>query len=103
MLRITAQNEPATVTLKLEGDVTGVWVRELFDTWEAALRDLGGRELRIDLTDVRRIDQAGEYLLALMRCTSATQLVGAGTVTADLIRTISRTWTADCENANKEA
>lgn len=102
MLRITTENEPATITLKLEGDLTGVWVSELFEAWRAAARNLSGRLLQIDLTGVGRVDKAGEYLLALMRCTSATRLAGSGIITADLIRAIARDWPV-VNHAPKEA
>jgi ABC-type transporter Mla MlaB component len=106
MLRITTQTESATVTLQLEGELIGVWVKELFDAWRAAV-SLDRPHLRVDLTSVRRVDKAGEYLLALLRCTGA-QLAGSGLFAAELIRIIVRDWPLAAENAgahyiNKEA
>lgn len=92
MLRITVQTEPAKVTLQLEGELTGVWVCELFDAWRTVLRTLDRRFLRIDLTGVSRVDKAGEYLLALIRCNGGAQLSGSGLIVGDLIRTITRDW-----------
>lgn len=103
MLRITTESEPKTLTLKLEGELTGIWVSELFDAWRAALQSLGLRMLSIDLSAVDRVDKAGEYLLALMRCTAGTQLTGSGIITAALIDCISRDWPVANSTATKEA
>src|SRR5262247_2835862 len=67
MLRITVQDEPEQVTLKLEGNLGGIWVTELEDSWRAVNSTLAGRPLLLDLTAVDRVDSAGNYLLALLR------------------------------------
>ena len=103
MLRITTESEAGKLTLQLEGELTGIWVSELFDAWRAALPTLGLRTLCIDLSAVGRVDKAGEYLLALMRCTGGTRLVGSGILTGDLIDCISRDWPVATSNTNKEA
>ena len=97
MLRITTETEPQKVTLKLEGELTGIWVSELFDAWRAALATLGLRALSIDLSAVGRVDKAGEYLLALVRCTGGTELMGSGIVTRELISSIARDWPGQSE------
>ena len=102
MLRITSRQETEKITLKLEGELTGVWVSELLDAWRGALLTPGYRSLFIDLTAVSRFDKAGEYLLALMR-SNGTELIGSGVVTADLIRCITRDWPVASSNAVKEA
>lgn len=101
MLRIITQIEPATVTLYLEGDLTGVWVKELFDAWHAAVSGSNGRLLCLDLTSVCRVDRAGEYLLALLRCTGV-RLAGSGFFVGELIRTIARDWPAAGELAGAQ-
>ncbi len=103
MLRITTEAETQKVTLKLEGELTGIWVSELFDAWRAALPTRGFRALSIDLSAVGRVDKAGEYLLALVRCVGSTQLVGSGIITCDLIGSIARDWPVASQNAVKEA
>lgn len=87
MLRITTLTEPAKATLQVEGELTGIWVSELFDAWRA----LNGQPLSIDLSGICRVDKAGEYLLALMR-TNGAELVGTGLVADDLIQGIVRDW-----------
>lgn len=103
MLRITSDTEANKTTLKLEGELTGIWVSELFEAWRGALATIGLRALCIDLSAVSRVDKAGEYLLALMRCTSGTQLVGSGILMAGLIDCISRDWPTAHSTAHKEA
>lgn len=103
MLRITTESEPLKITLKLEGDLTGVFVTELFDAWREAIPALGQRALCIDLSAVYRVDKAGEYLLALVRSTASTQLLGSGIFSRDLIRNIARDWPCANETALQEA
>lgn len=103
MLRIDTRAEPEKVTLKLEGDLTGIWVSELFDAWRSALSNPSPCPLCVDLSAVGRVDKAGEYLLALMQCTCGTELISSGIITRDLIRSIARDWPIVNSNAVKEA
>ena len=91
MLRITVQDEPDRVTLKLEGNLGGIWVTELEDSWRAANATLAGRSFRLDLTSVDRVDSAGNYLLALLR-RNGVQLIASGTAMSELVRSIARDW-----------
>ena len=55
MLRITVQEEPDRITLKLEGS-TGIWVTELEDSWRTVKSTFAsGRSFRLDLTAVDRV------------------------------------------------
>jgi ABC-type transporter Mla MlaB component len=80
MLRITVQDTPNEVTLKLEGSLAGAWVAELEEAWRASNSKLAGRVIRVDMTGVDRVDSAGKYLLALI-CDRGTVLVASGKVT----------------------
>jgi ABC-type transporter Mla MlaB component len=91
MLRITVQDEPEQVTLKLEGNLGGIWVAELEDSWRAVNSTLAGRSLFLDLTAVDRVDSAGNYLLALLRRSGA-QLIASGTAMSELVRSIAKDW-----------
>jgi ABC-type transporter Mla MlaB component len=93
MLKITSQNKPGSVTLKLEGCLTGVWVSELLDAWRAAQCSGARRTIRIDLTAVHQVDKAGEYLLALLHG-SGSALVGSGVMMNALIQNIAHDWPA---------
>ena len=90
MLRITVQDTPNEVTLKLEGSLAGAWVAELEEAWRDSNSKLAGRVIRVDLTDVDRVDPAGKYLLALLR-DQGTGLVASGKVTQ--IEEIIEGWT----------
>lgn len=89
MLRITVEPLEQEVRLKLEGDLTGTWVRELEESWRAARE--GGRGARLDLTGVTKVDDAGRYLLALIR-ESGAPIVSSGFAMKELLEAIARDW-----------
>ena len=64
MLRITINEEPKKVTLKLEGRVVGPWVAELDRTWHSLRAPLENKALCIDLCGVSYIDREGRKVLA---------------------------------------
>ncbi|HTV53759.1 MAG TPA: hypothetical protein VMI06_02470 [Terriglobia bacterium] len=66
MLRITTHQDNETVRLQVEGELVGVWVKELELAWRAACASLAGRRLLVDLIGTTQVDMAGQYLLALM-------------------------------------
>ena len=91
MLRITVQEVPAQVRLKLEGKLAGPWVAELEDAWRAAQPARAGRSVLLDLTAVGYVDDAGKYLLALLQCSGAS-VMASGTVMTELVRGLARDW-----------
>ena len=52
MFKISIADTPSQRTLLVEGTLIGAWVGELGTTWRNASRDLEGRKLVIDLTNV---------------------------------------------------
>lgn len=54
------------LTLQVEGRLSGAWVAELEQCWQAARVGDANRQFRVDLKGVTCIDQAGRYLLRLM-------------------------------------
>ena len=64
MLRITVQDSPQASTLKLEGKLTGPWVKELEQSWITVTATVPDHPVVIDLSDVTFIDCAGKCLLA---------------------------------------
>lgn len=63
MLRIsTAQSAPHSVTLYLEGQISGPWTAELRNACERELCD--GNTIELDLADVTLVDRASLALLA---------------------------------------
>lgn len=91
MLRITLLDEVKQVTLKLEGSLAGVLVKEMETAWRSARPALAGRQLVVDMKAVDRVDQAGVYLLALLHLQGA-RLVASGTSMTELVRTIEQEW-----------
>lgn len=89
MLRITVEPFEQEVRLKLEGDLTGTWVRDLEESWRAVRA--GGRGAGLDLTGVTRVDDAGRYLLALIR-ESGAPIVSSGFAMNELLESIGRDW-----------
>ena len=94
MLRITLQEEPDRIILMLEGNLDGIWVTELEDSWRAAESTFNGRSFCLDLTAVDRVDRAGNYLLALLR-RSGVELIASGVAMTERVRTIARDWPLD--------
>jgi hypothetical protein len=95
MLRITVEDATEHVRLKLEGNLCGPWVTELEECWRAATPTLAGRQLKLDLTAVSRIDCAGKYLLALLRGTGA-ELTASGAATREVVERIALDWPGYC-------
>lgn len=91
MLRITLLDEPEQVTLKLEGCLIGAWVKETETAWRSAQLASAGRPLVLDMRAVDRVDQAGFYLLALLRL-EGMRLVASGAAMTELVRSIEKDW-----------
>lgn len=91
MLKITVHPEPDRIRLKLEGDLAGMWVSEVEDSWRATHLIRDGRPLYLDLTGVQHIDRAGRYLLGLLHCSGA-HLIASGVLTSELVRTLKDDW-----------
>ena len=100
MLKISAEDEPHQVTLKLEGSLAGTWVVELEDFWRAMRPRLSGRPLCLHLTGVKHVDNAGKYLLALL-CYSGVHLAADGIVMTELVRTLAEEWPVDRKQASR--
>jgi ABC-type transporter Mla MlaB component len=91
MLRISAEAGLQRVTLRLEGRLTGIWVKELEDAWREAESTRNGRPLFLDCSAVDHVDQAGEYLLALAAWRGV-QLTASGIAMRELCRKIAAGW-----------
>ncbi len=87
MLRITVQPENERTTIRLEGRLTGPWVRELERVWleESAKPS----PITLDLSDLTAIDDAGRYLLTIMQRDGA-QFVAASPLMRSMIDEIQR-------------
>jgi anti-anti-sigma regulatory factor len=79
MLRITVHDNPGSLTFQLEGRLAGPWVRELEECWQSTLARHCKPVLRVDLTGVTFIDDAGKA------CMAALHRQGAEFVAADCL------------------
>ena len=89
MLRITIQESAQSSTFKLEGKITGPWVRELEQAWSAATAAVPSHALVVDLADVTFIDCAGKSLLARMHEGGA-KLVACSPMNRSIVDEIAR-------------
>jgi ABC-type transporter Mla MlaB component len=89
MLRITVHDNPQALTLQLEGRLAGPWLRELEDCWMSILNQQRKPILRVDLTEVTFIDDAGKACLAVMHHQGA-DLVAADCLTRDIVAEITQ-------------
>jgi ABC-type transporter Mla MlaB component len=93
MLKITIETEETGVALKLEGELTGTWVRDLETSWRLVAGASSARALpvRVDLADCSRVDEAGQYLLALLHL-NGTRLVARGVAMTELVASLTKEW-----------
>ena len=87
MLRITVHDNQQALTFQLEGRLTGPWLRELEVCWENALNQQRKPILRVDLTGVTFIDDAGKTCLAAMHRQGA-EFLTADCMTKDIVAEI---------------
>jgi anti-anti-sigma regulatory factor len=63
VLRITVEEKPETVVLKLEGRLAGPWAAELGSFWQEKAPNIEKKKLSIDLREVTFADAKGIRLL----------------------------------------
>ncbi len=87
MLRITVHDNPQALTFQLEGRLAGTWVKEVEQCWQSTLDYQRKPILRVDLTGVTFIDDAGKTCLAALYRQGA-ELVAADCLTKDIVAEI---------------
>ncbi len=87
MLRITVHDNQESLCFQLEGRLTGPWLRELEACWQSTLAHHRKPILRVDLTGVTFIDDAGKICLATMHRQGA-ELVAADCLTKQIVAEI---------------
>jgi anti-anti-sigma regulatory factor len=75
MLRIHIEEQCKSVTIRLEGRLSGPWVEELDRCWQHTLASPTNKTLVVALEAVTYVDGAGEQLLREMHKAGAT-LIG---------------------------
>ncbi len=88
MLRITVHDTPRVVTFQLEGELAGPWVRELEKCWQSALKQQRKPILRVDLTEMTRIDNEGQACLAALHRQGA-EFIAADCLTKAIVAEIA--------------
>ncbi len=88
MLRITVHDKPPVLTFQLEGELAGPWVRELEECWQMALASQPEPILRVDLTGVTFIEEAGKTCLAALHRQGA-EFVAADCLTKAIVAEIT--------------
>jgi len=77
MLRITVEENPNAVVIKLEGRITGPWAAELGRLWEEKAPEVGEKKLSLDLRETTFADAGGMRILkAIYSQTGASLLTG---------------------------
>lgn len=66
MLRITIDEKPDTVVLRLEGSLIEPWVKDVEECWRSVFAEFGTRSVQIDLSAVSFMDTEGGALLTRM-------------------------------------
>jgi hypothetical protein len=87
MLRITTDENPQALTLRLEGRLYGPWIEVLALCWNSVLAGSEKRRLWVDLNGVTFVDAQGKALLAEMYAQGA-ELLCKGIETKALVAEI---------------
>ena len=99
MLRITVHDKPPICTFQLEGTLAGPWVRELEECWRNALARQPKPVLRVDLTGVTMIDEAGNACLAALHRQGA-EFITADCLTKAIVDEITQSADGGAEKSN---
>jgi anti-anti-sigma regulatory factor len=66
MLKITIHDSAKELRFRLEGKLSGGWVREMRQCWDTAASTTKGRPTILDLREVDFVDSDGQVLIADM-------------------------------------
>lgn len=87
MLKITVEESPTENRWILQGQLVGLWVRELRSSWKEKHRIPSVQRCVIDLNDVTAIDKSGERLLRAMFKKGA-ELIATGIYTKHILEKV---------------
>ncbi len=77
VLRITVEENPEAIVVKLEGRLTGPWVDELDHLWEQTAPGLNERELLLDLRQTTFADAGGIRILRTIYSQTGARILAA--------------------------
>jgi ABC-type transporter Mla MlaB component len=88
MFRITSLINGDEILLKVEGSLKGPGVVELSACWRAAAECTTADHIRVDLSEVCQVDEAGRALMTVMYRAGA-RLITRGFVMPEVVREIA--------------
>jgi anti-anti-sigma regulatory factor len=89
-LRISIEQNPDAVTIKLEGRIAGPWAAELGRTWNSLAHSLDGRSTTLDLRGVTYVDANGKQTLKAIYRDSGAHMLTASPLTQYFAQEITR-------------
>ncbi len=89
MLRITIEIGARVLMIRLEGKLSGPWLRELEKCWQGSLALPPDLVRHVDLTGVTFIDSAGKSCLTDMHRQGA-EFIAADCMTKEIVAEIAR-------------
>jgi anti-anti-sigma regulatory factor len=75
MLRITINETPEELAIRLEGRVAGPWAVELGEAWSKAAPGRQERSVTLDLRNVTGVDENGKQILRAIESQTAATLI----------------------------
>jgi hypothetical protein len=89
-LRITIEQNPASIAIILEGRIIGPWAAELDRTWSELAPSLGTRKAAIDLRNATYADATGIHVLHRIYSETAAELITSTPWTKYLAEEVTR-------------
>ncbi|HEX8999361.1 MAG TPA: STAS domain-containing protein [Blastocatellia bacterium] len=89
MLRIIEQENDRSLNFKLAGKLVRDWAPELERCWQQAVAGQRPDSVRVDLTEVTFVDEAGKRLLAAM-ANAGVELIAADVLMKALVEQIAQ-------------
>jgi ABC-type transporter Mla MlaB component len=96
MLRITVHDKPGGLTFQLEGRLAGPSVRVMEECWQSTQAGRRDLFLRLDLTGVTSVDNAGRACLAALHRQGA-EFVAADCLMKAVVTEITQEPAPDCD------
>ena len=95
MLRITVHRNSQSITFQLEGRLSRSWLQELDKCWRRTLICKDKPAVRVDLTGLTFVDDAGKACLAAMHHDGADFEKWADSVEAFLDNSVDYDWNSE--------
>jgi anti-anti-sigma factor len=89
MFRATVERHGSSITLRVEGRLSGPCLSELENCWSQLAAGNGTRHVVVDLKEVTYVSSQGKQLLEKF-CRAGAQLTGDGPMTRALVEQITQ-------------